>query len=169
MLLHHLIGFWLALFQFQFYLLFQIIAQNILRFFLNAIIYGFGFFLAGNYWIAISLLVDAKQHSWMIPFAITLPPLYFAFYIGLACFCYKVTINKLKISNISARILFFAIFWLLFEILRANIFSGFPWNLIGYSWLFNIEIAQFASFFWSIWLVVFGNYNIFNSMLFYRN
>lgn len=115
--------------------------------FLNAIIYGFGFFLAGNYWIAISLLVDAKQHSWMIPFAITLLPLYFAFYIGLACFCYKVTINKLKISNISARILFFSFFWLLFEILRANIFSGFPWNLIGYSWLFNIEIAQFASFF----------------------
>ena len=31
--------------------------------------YGFGYFLTGVYWIAISLLVDAEKFAWLIPFA----------------------------------------------------------------------------------------------------
>lgn len=122
-------------------------AKNYSTIFYQAIAYGFGFFLAGNYWIAISLLVDAKQHGWLIPFAITLIPLCLSIYIGLTCIFYKFIINKLTISNLSAKIFIFSLIWLFFEILRSNLFSGFPWNLIGYVWLFNINIAQFASIF----------------------
>jgi hypothetical protein len=32
--------------------------------------FGYGFFIAGTYWISYSLLVDAKSFGWMVPFAI---------------------------------------------------------------------------------------------------
>ncbi len=111
------------------------------------LLFGFGFFLAGNYWIAIALLVDAKQHAWLIPFALTLIPLALATYITLTCLSYKYAINRLKINQTYQKIIIFAILWLFFEILRANLFSGFPWNLIGYSWLFSIALSQIASIF----------------------
>jgi apolipoprotein N-acyltransferase len=113
--------------------------------FYHGLFYGFGFFLAGNHWIAISLLVDASQHAWLIPFALTLIPLALAVYIALACLLYKYLINKIKTDKIYYKIIIFSSCWLLFEILRSNLFSGFPWNLIGYSWLFNLNLAQSAS------------------------
>ncbi len=119
--------------------------QNYKKTFLNGLIFGFGFFLFGNYWIAISLLVDANQHAWLIPFALTLIPLSLATYIALTCLSYKYLVNRLKISQNYQKILIFAFFWLFFELLRATLFSGFPWNLIGYSWLFSLKLSQLAS------------------------
>lgn len=43
------------------------------------------------------------------------------------------------------KILIFASFFTIFEILRSILFTGFPWNLIGYSLIFSDYTAQIAS------------------------
>lgn len=109
--------------------------------------FGFGHFLAGIYWISISLLVDEDQFGWLIPLALTIIPGILATYIGLFSISYKFLINRFGINETCGRIILFALVWLIFEILRSNLLSGFPWNLIGYAWLFDVHFAQLASVF----------------------
>ncbi len=109
--------------------------------------FGFGHFLAGIYWISISLLVDAKQFAWLIPFALTLIPSALALYVALFALAYKFLIRKFNLKITYQKILLFTLCWLFFELLRSNLFSGFPWNLLGYVWLFDVHFAQFASIF----------------------
>ena len=45
--------------------------------------FGFGHFIAGFYWIGLSLLVDAAQYAWLYPFAVTCIPAVLALYIGV--------------------------------------------------------------------------------------
>ena len=109
--------------------------------------FGFGHFLCGVYWIAISLLVDAVSFAWLIPFAITLIPAALATYIGLLSLLYKFLLRRFSLKLLWHKITVFALCWLFFEILRSVLFSGFPWNLLGYVWLFNVNFAQLAAVF----------------------
>lgn len=109
--------------------------------------YGFGYFLAGNYWICISLLVEPEKFAWLIPFCLTLIPSLLALYFVLFVLGYKFLINKIKIKNNYQKIIIFTLCWVICEILRANLFTGFPWNLIGYSLMFNQNMVQSASIF----------------------
>ena len=101
--------------------------------------FGFGFFLFGNYWISISLTHDEIFEN-LIPFALILIPLFLSIFFGLAIllvgrFCEK------KIYFI----LLFSLVFSLFEYLRGNIFTGFPWNLISYTWSWSSETIQALS------------------------
>jgi apolipoprotein N-acyltransferase len=51
--------------------------------------FGFGYFLAGLYWIGNAMLVDAATFGWLLPFAILLPPAGLALFtaFGLAARC----------------------------------------------------------------------------------
>jgi apolipoprotein N-acyltransferase len=118
--------------------------------------YGFGYFLAGIYWISISLLVEAEKFAWLIPFALTLIPSALALYLALFAASYKFLILKLKLSQTYQKILLFSIFWMAFEILRSLLFTGFPWNLIGYVWMFDVRFAQLSSIFGIYGLSVFA-------------
>jgi apolipoprotein N-acyltransferase len=109
--------------------------------------YGFGYFLAGIYWISISLLVEAEKFAWLIPFALTLIPSALALYLALFAISYKFLNLKLKLSQTYQKILLFSICWVAFEILRSLLFTGFPWNLIGYVWMFDVRFAQLSSIF----------------------
>lgn len=109
--------------------------------------FGFGHFLAGIYWIAISLLTDVAQFGWLIPFALSIIPSILALYIGLFALSYKFLISKFNLTQNYQKIPLFAICWIVFEVLRANLLSGFPWNLLGYIWMFDLHFAQFASVF----------------------
>ena len=101
--------------------------------------FGFGFFLFGNYWITISLTHD-KSFQNLIPFAIILIPLFLSLFFGLAVFVVGRHIEK-KIFYI----LFFSLIFSFFEFLRGNILTGFPWNLIAYTWSWSIETIQILS------------------------
>ena len=109
--------------------------------------YGFGYFLFGIYWIAISLFVDIKKFFWLVPLAITVIPAFLAIYFGLLAISYRYFSLKLKLIYNYQKIILFAIFWLFFEFLRSNLFSGFSWNMLGYAWLFEIHSSQLASIF----------------------
>ena len=109
--------------------------------------YGFGYFLSGVYWIAISLLVDASKFAWLIPFALTLIPAVLALYIAFFALTYKSLVKRFALDQEYQRIILFAVLWMIFEILRANLFTGFPWNLMGYIWMFDVSLAQSAKIF----------------------
>lgn len=109
--------------------------------------YGFGYFLTGIYWITISLLVDAKQFAWLIPFAITLIPGVLAIYFALFATLNNFLVVKLNLSQNHKKIIIFAILWLVFELLRSFLFTGFPWNLLGYAWFFSDSFVQIANIF----------------------
>lgn len=102
--------------------------------------FGLGHFASGLYWFAFALLTDAEQFAWLIPFAVLGIPSVLAFYIALVTFlmhfCFKTTLQ---------RWLAFAFFWLVAEFLRATLFSGFPWNLLGYIWGVYDVTTQSAS------------------------
>jgi apolipoprotein N-acyltransferase len=114
--------------------------------FLLGFCYGFSYFLSGVYWIANSLLVD-EQFFWLIPFALTLIPAALAVYFGLFSLAYKFLVEKFNFNKIYQKALIFACCWLVFEVLRSVLFTGFPWNLLGYIWLFDIAAAQLADLF----------------------
>ncbi len=98
--------------------------------------FGFGFFLSGLYWVGFALTVDAESFGHFIPVAVLALP------AGLALFCAAAAmLAKIGWSAGPARILLLALCWSVSEWLRGHIFTGFPWNLIGYVWA-----ADFAPF-----------------------
>ena len=110
--------------------------------------YGFGFFLAGNYWIAIPLFIDAQQFAWLTPLALTALPASVAIYHATFAITYKKLLNKFKFFAPTQKIIIFATLWTLFEIIRTHfLYNGFPWNLLGYSWMFSEKFSQVANIF----------------------
>ena len=101
--------------------------------------FGFGFFLLGNYWISISLTHDETFKS-LIPFAIIFVPLFLSLFFGLSILIVGIFAEK----NISF-ILLFSLVFSIFEFLRGNLLTGFPWNLISYTWSWSIESIQILS------------------------
>ncbi len=90
--------------------------------------FGFGFFLAGLWWVGAAFLVQAEIFGWLMPFAVVILPagmaLYWAFGAALA---------RLFWSDRWSRILVFAAALSIAEWLRGHLFTGFPWNAIGYA------------------------------------
>ena len=101
--------------------------------------FGFGFFLSGNYWISISLTHD-DMFIGLIPFAVILIPLFLSVFFGTTI----LIIGRFAKKNIFF-ILLFSLVFSLFEFLRGNILTGFPWNLISYSWAWSLESIQIIS------------------------
>ncbi len=101
--------------------------------------FGFGFFLFGNYWITISLTHEDTFKK-LIPFALILIPLFLSLFFGLATFI----IGPFAEKNISY-VLLFSLIFSIFEYIRGNILTGFPWNLISYSFVWSIESIQILS------------------------
>ena len=102
--------------------------------------FGFGYFLTNLYWITISLTFDIN-FKFLIPVAIILIPAFLAIFYGLAIYFFFLINIKKPLCNL----LLFSLFLGVIEFLRGNIFTGFPWNLIVYSFSNNLEIIQIIS------------------------
>ena len=102
--------------------------------------FGFGYFLTNLYWISISLTFDAN-FKFLIPLTLVLIPAFLAVFYGLAT--YFLFLFKLK-KTVSTFFLFSLLFGVI-EFVKGTILTGFPWNLIAYSFSNNLEIIQVTS------------------------
>ncbi len=103
--------------------------------------FGWGQFIAGLYWIGIAFTIDAEAHAALIPLPTLGLPAVLAIFSGLATLATHLT----KAKGL-CRILAFTGFWVLFEYGRGYIFTGFPWNLAGYSWGNILPMMQWVSY-----------------------
>lgn len=90
--------------------------------------FGFGYFVSGLWWIGTALLVDAQQFAWAIPLAVLGLPAFLAIFYGLAAM-----VARLFWSDGIGRIFAIALGFGFAEWLRTFVFTGFPWNALGYA------------------------------------
>jgi apolipoprotein N-acyltransferase len=119
--------------------------QNRKEAFWLGFLYGFGFFLTSTYWVAFSFLVAGDSYAWATPLIILIVPSFFAFYIAIV-FLLLFTLNIKSL----AKVIVFSAIWTGLEIIRGYSLllidtTGFPWNLIGYSWSFSDHVPQIIS------------------------
>jgi apolipoprotein N-acyltransferase len=119
--------------------------------------FGFGYFLAGLYWVGNALLVDAQTFGWLLPFAVAGLPAGLALFMALGF----LVARWLWVRDAS-RILTLAIALTATEWLRGHILSGFPWNALGYALSAPLALAQTASLI-GLWGLTFLTVAIFAS------
>jgi apolipoprotein N-acyltransferase len=102
--------------------------------------FGFGYFVAGLWWIGNALFVEATEFAWLWPFAVTLIPAALAVFYGLAA-----VFARMLWSDGLARIAALAFGFGLAEWLRSFVFTGFPWNAVGYAAMPVPVLMQSAS------------------------
>lgn len=103
--------------------------------------FGTGFFTAGLYWVSFALLVDAEKFAWLVPFAVA----GFGFGLGLFCAVLAWVVYITPGHSLTAKALVLAAMWTLLEWTRTWLFTGFPWNPLGSTWLFTDTLAQGAA------------------------
>ena len=108
--------------------------------FLYGWFFGFGYFLSNLYWITISLSFDINFKH-LIPIVLFLIPAFLAIFYGIFTFFFFLIKIKKPLSNL----LLFSLLFGFIEFLRGHFLTGFPWNLIAYSFSNNIEILQILS------------------------
>jgi apolipoprotein N-acyltransferase len=119
--------------------------------------FGFGYHLAGLYWVGYAFLVDAKTFGWLLPFAVIALP------AGMACYTAAgLALARLLWTRGPARLLALAIALTAAEWLRGHLFSGFPWNTYGYALTGPLVLAQGAALI-GIWGLTFFAVAIFAS------
>ncbi len=114
------------------------------RMFWDGWFWGWGYYMCGLYWFCIALLTDAEAFAWLIPFALFGLTGVIAMYSGLACLIFHHAQKRLSGQG---ALFAFALIWTLVELARGHLFTGFPWNLPGYSFGFSEPSLQLASVF----------------------
>jgi apolipoprotein N-acyltransferase len=111
--------------------------------------FGFGYFVAGLYWLGNALLVDAKTYAWFLPFAVIGVP------AGLAIFTSAgLVLARLLWTPGPLRVLTLAASLTLVEWLRGHVLTGFPWNTYGYALTSSLWLAQTSALV-GIWMLTF--------------
>jgi apolipoprotein N-acyltransferase len=102
--------------------------------------FGFGYFVAGLFWIGEAFLVEAEIFAVLLPFAVTLLPAGLALFYGVAA-----GIAAPFWTDGARRVLVLALALSATEWLRGHILSGFPWNTLGYALTFPLPLMQSAA------------------------
>jgi apolipoprotein N-acyltransferase len=101
--------------------------------------WGMGHHVAGLYWISHALLTDPWRWGWLVPIAVPGLAVPLAAYIALAA------IVAWFARPGWPRWLALAAAWVMMEMLRGFLFTGFPWNLMGSVWAFDALPLQAAA------------------------
>jgi len=102
--------------------------------------FGFGFHLAGLYWVGAAFLVEADKFALLLPFAVTLLPAGLALFHALAAGCVGL------LGGVGLRrVLALAVALAATEWLRGHVLTGFPWNLLGYALTYPDALMQSAA------------------------
>jgi apolipoprotein N-acyltransferase len=108
--------------------------------------FGTGWLLAGTWWLFISLHRYGELPAWMAVAAVFALCVLLSVYLALAMAAFA----RFRCGRAGADALLFASVWMLAELARAIIFTGFPWVATGYSQV-DAPLAALAP-----WLGVYG-------------
>ena len=114
--------------------------QNKKIFFFYGWLFGFGYFFSSLYWISISLTFD-QSFKFLIPLTIILIPSFLAIFYGMISYFFVI----LKPKKILSSFLLFSLIFAILEFIRGSILTGFPWNLIAYSFSNHLEVLSITS------------------------
>lgn len=118
--------------------------KNIKSSFIIGYLFGFSYFLFSLTWITQSCTyVGLNQFYGYL--ALLLLVIGLSLYPAIACsLTVYLSTNKFNLN------IYFAVFWVITEYLRSILFTGFPWNLIGYAsyeFSYFIQIADILGIF----------------------
>lgn len=102
--------------------------------------WGLGYFVVAFHWLGAAFLVEGGIMVYLMPFAILALAALIALFWGLAS-----ALAHLLWSGGAWRIITLATFLTLAEWARGHFFSGFPFDLVGYAFAANDDMAQLAS------------------------
>ena len=114
--------------------------RNLKLFFLYGWLFGFGFFLTNLYWISVSLTFD-QNLKFLIPVTVILIPSFLALFFGLISSLFMI----LKTKNFISSFFIFSLIFGIVEFIRGSILTGFPWNLIAFSFVNQLELLTITS------------------------
>ena len=109
-------------------------------FFFYGWLFGFGYFFSNLYWISISLTFD-HNFKFLIPLTVILIPSFLAVFYGMISYFFII----LKPKKILSSFLLFSLIFAILEFIRGSILTGFPWNLIAYSFSNHLEVLSITS------------------------
>jgi len=109
-------------------------------FFLYGWLFGFGYFLTNIYWITISLTFD-RNLNFLIPIFIIIIPSFLALFYAVITLVFYL----LRPKNILSAFFLFSLLFGIIEFIRGIILTGFPWNLIVYSFSKNLNFISIIS------------------------
>ncbi|MEM7618709.1 MAG: hypothetical protein AAF244_04930, partial [Pseudomonadota bacterium] len=109
--------------------------------FFASFLFSIGYFVAGLNWIGNALLVEGNDYRWVWPIAVIALPTLLSLFTALFTTVAHIISDKKSIIGF----LCFCALLSLSEFTRGYIFTGFPWNLYGYTWLGLMPIAQTVS------------------------
>ena len=102
--------------------------------------WGFGYFLAGLWWLGTAMLVEPDQFAWALPLATIGMPAALAVFPALG-----FAFARLLWSSGALRVLALAVGLGGAEWLRGHVLTGFPWNDVGMALAATPPLAQSAS------------------------
>jgi apolipoprotein N-acyltransferase len=102
--------------------------------------FGFGYFLAGLWWLGAAFIIGGEQFVWLLPLGVIGLPAGLALFMGAG-----VVLARMFWSSGALRLPALALGLGLSEIARASLLSGFPWNGFGQAFADHILLAQGAS------------------------
>ena len=103
--------------------------------------WGFGYFLAGLWWLGAAFLVDGDRFLWALPFGVVGLPLFLAIFPGLG-----FALARAIWPEGALRPLALAVGLTVSEFVRAHALSGFPWNEFGMALGAHLWPAQAAAY-----------------------
>ncbi len=104
--------------------------------FIIGLLFGYGFYLSGIYWIANSLTFD-DNFKFLIPIFLIVIPFFLGIFIGFT----TLIVGQFLNFNFTSILLFSASFSVS-DYIRGKVLTGFPWNLWSYSLSTFTEFIQ---------------------------
>ncbi len=113
--------------------------------------FAFGQLFIGTIWIGDAFEVDGRYPGWVGYLSVACLAVLLAIYGGLATGLLWRLFHKKDHRRLALPIaLSFVVLWNMAEWLRGHLFTGFPWNLAGYTWGFSDIMLQSAAL-WGIY------------------
>jgi apolipoprotein N-acyltransferase len=91
-------------------------------------LFGFGYFLAGFWWVGQAFLVDVEEFAFLMPLAVLVLPAGLSLFWGIGA-----VLARMVWRDGWMRIVGFAACFTLAEWLRGTVLTGLPWNVLGYA------------------------------------